>query len=595
MIAATCFAADPASVLQAARVAAGGDAWNGVRALHIHAQLQAGGRSGASDRWEDVRTGRLVKEYRLPPKTGADGFDGVAVWTQPQNGIAYVLGDEDARLGAINDSFRAARAWWFPQRRQATMEDAGIRTEGARTFDLVRMTPEAGRALVLWVDRGTHLIDRVVEQRAEQTSVTRYADYRWVDGLRLPFTISSGDGDSAYDDVETVERIDINPEIADRRFSIPPLPSAPSTAVETVTVPFRLEDNRIFLDVSINGQGPFDAEFDSGGSLVIPPEVLSDLNLAATGHSKQTGGGEGFVTAARGNVATMSIGGAVVMNPGFQSFAWDDEEPRRLLIGLEVLQQFVVHIDFDRLTLTLAPPTSYSYTGTGSVLPFHFQDNQPEIGGSIDGIAAFLTVDTGDNGSLLLTAPFASKYGLEERYRATIPYAGSAAGVTGGVWARVGDVTLNGADGRPLVHVDRPVTRISKQQSGFDAHRYVSANLGIGVLKQFSITFDYTRQRLILEPNHLYGLPDVFDRSGMRLENEGSGWRVMALVPGAAAARAGLRVGDMIVAIDGKTRPQLNRAALKAVLRSPARTFVALRILRESVELKSTLTLGDVL
>jgi C-terminal processing protease CtpA/Prc len=123
----------------------------------------------------------------------------------------------------------------------------------------------------------------------------------------------------------------------------------------------------------------------------------------------------------------------------------------------------------------------------------------------------------------------------------------------------------------------------------------VSANLGIGVLKQFSITFDYTRQRLILEPNHLYGLPDVFDRSGMRLENEGSGWRVMALVPGAAAARAGLRVGDMIVAIDGKTRPQLNRAALKAVLRSPAHTFVELRILRDSVELKSTLTLGDVL
>jgi predicted aspartyl protease len=525
MMAATCFAADPASVLQAARVAAGGDAWNGVRALHIHAQLHAGGRSGASDRWEDVRTGRLVKEYRLPPKTGADGFDGVAVWTQPQNGIAYILGDEDARLGAINDSFRAARAWWFPQRRQATMEDAGMRTEGARTFDLVRMTPEAGRAFVLWVDMGTHL----------------------------------------------------------------------TTAVETVTVPFRLEDNRIFLDVSINGQGPFDAEFDSGGSLVIPPEVLSDLNLAATGHTKQTGGGEGFVSAARGNVATMSIGGAVVMNPGFQSFAWDDEEPRRLLIGLEVLQRFVVHIDFDRLTLTLAPPTSYSYTGTGSVLPFHFQDNQPEIGGSIDGIAASLTVDTGDNGSLLLTAPFASKYGLEERYRATIPYAGSAVGVTGGVWARVGEVTLNGADGRPLVHVDRPVTRISKQQSGFDAHRYVSANLGIGVLKQFSITFDYTRQRLILEPNHLYGLPDVFDRSGMRLENEGLGWRVMALVPGAAAARAGLRVGDMILAIDGKTRPQLNRAALKAVLRSPAHTFVALRILRGSVELKSTLTLGDVL
>ena len=47
--------------------------------------------------------------------------------------------------------------------------------------------------------------------------------------------------------------------------------------------------------------------------------------------------------------------------------------------------------------------------------------------------------------------------------------------------------------------------------------------------------------------------------------------------------------------IVGKTRLQLNRAALKTVLTSPVGTAVALGALCDSVELKSTLTLGEVL
>lgn len=591
----TGFAADPAAILESARLASGGDAWNAVRTLHIRAQLQAGGRTGSTDRWEDLVTGRYVKQYNLPPKRGAEGFDGLNVWTQPTSGVAYLLGDEDARLAAIDDSYRTSRGWWFAQRRPATIQYAGLRTEGHRSFDLVKMTPEAGRALLVWVDRGTHLISRIVEQRAEQTSVTQYSNFHWVGSIRLPFTIRSGDGDSASDDVETVENVETNPAIEDRRFAIPALNIGPASAEAPVTVPFRLEDNRIFVQVLINGQGPFQAEFDSGASLVVPPEVVSALNLGATGQSRQSGGGEGSVSATQGNIATLSIGDAVLTNPEFESFAWDDEQPKRLLIGLEVLQQFVVYIDFDRSTLTLTPPSSYRYSGPGSIIPFHFQDNQPEVSASIDGIAALCTVDTGDNGSLLLIAPFANKYGFAERYHASIPYTGSAVGVTAGVWARVNEVALNGVDGRPLVRVTRSVTRISKQQSGFDADRYVSASLGVGILKQFNLTFDYSRQRIILEPNHLYGQPDLFDRSGMRLESDAAGWKVVALVPDGGAEHAGLRVGDIIVDIDGKGRSQIDRATLKAMMTSPAGTSLEMRVLREGAVSSKKLTLADVL
>ena len=121
----------------------------------------------------------------------------------------------------------------------------------------------------------------------------------------------------------------------------------------------------------------------------------------------------------------------------------------------------------------------------------------------MDGVAGVFTVDTGDSGSLLLIAPFARRYGFAKRYHATIPYGGTAIAATHGVYARAGDVALNGPDGRPVIQVSRPVTRISQQQGGFDANRYVSANIGIGILRQFNVTFDYPRQRIIFERNGL--------------------------------------------------------------------------------------------
>ena len=64
---------------------------------------------------------------------------------------------------------------------------------------------------------------------------------------------------------------------------------------------------------------------------------------------------------------------------------------------------------------------------------------------------------------------------------------------TRGVWARrrVHTVAFDGPDGRAVLSVHEPVTRISLQTSGFDANREVSANIGLGILQQFNLTFDY--------------------------------------------------------------------------------------------------------
>ena len=105
----------------------------------------------------------------------------------------------------------------------------------------------------------------------------------------------------------------------------------------------------------------------------------------------------------------------------------------------------------------------------------HFQDNQPEVHRSVDGIAGLFTIDTGDASSLLLIGPFARRYGLVTLYRADLPYDGKAITATNGVFARrrVGTVAFDGPDGRPVAEAHDPITRISLQHAGFDANREV--------------------------------------------------------------------------------------------------------------------------
>ena len=595
---------DPAAeaLLAEMRSAAGGDRWLTVRGLHAIASMASGGLTARYQRWEDVAGGRYLTQADWPTHRTRDGFDGITSWHLGQSGIAYTLGDVDAALVSADEAFRVSHAWWFPERHAATVVSAGLRADGGRSFDVLTVTPEAGRPFDAWIDHGTHLLARTDEQQAEDRVVTIYSDYRSVGGVMLPFTVRTGDGtDPAYDEVETVGSVEINPVVPDGLYGIPPRP--PSDVVlpagqDSVEIAFRLTaDNRVLVPVSIDGRRTLEAEFDSGGSLIVQPAILAAMGLATVGRSKQTGGGEGATSSANGTLDVVGLGAARIRGLAFHSHVLAPDEPDKAVIGLEVLQRFVVRLDFDRQVMTLTRPEAAVEPTHGAVIPFHFQDNQPEIKGTIDGIAGFFTIDTGDAGSLLLIAPFARRYGLVGRYHADLPYSGKAVTATRGVFARrrVGKVSFDGPDGRALEQAHDPVTRISLQTSGFDANRNVSANIGLGILKQFNLTFDYARQRITLERNHLYGQKDVFNRVGLRLRRQSDVWKVTSVFAGSPAAEAGIRTDDVVSRINGKGPERLDPAALVGLTEGPVGTRLALRVTSDGADRVIVLVLRDIL
>jgi C-terminal processing protease CtpA/Prc len=96
------------------------------------------------------------------------------------------------------------------------------------------------------------------------------------------------------------------------------------------------------------------------------------------------------------------------------------------------------------------------------------------------------------------------------------------------------------------------VIRLSLQKAGLTTSSTMAGLIGPGVLSQFDVTFDYARKRIILEKNSEYGRPDTWDRAGMWLGQQSDHFHVVDVIAGSPAAQAGIKVGDLITAVNGK-------------------------------------------
>ena len=68
---------------------------------------------------------------------------------------------------------------------------------------------------------------------------------------------------------------------------------------------------------------------------------------------------------------------------------------------------------------------------------------------------------------------------------------------------------------------------------------------------------DYGKQVMYLKPNGNANLRDAYDRAGMWLLTDSEGLRVKDVTAGGPAEKAGLKVEDLILAIDGKKATEI--------------------------------------
>jgi hypothetical protein len=557
---------DAQSVLAAAKEASGGGAWDALRSQHSKVAIRAGDVTGAAERWSEIPTGRSRIVYAIGPLAGSAGFDGATAWSQDASGQSSIEATDAARELAVNASYRDRLAFWFPERAPARIAYKERASADGADFDVVRITPEGGRAFELWVNTDTKLIERLVEREAQETRTEVYMDVREVAGVKVPFRVRASRSDGRRDELIVVESMAFNEPLTGVSFAQPAPPSpdfAFPAGKDSVEVPFEVHDGHLFLKVAMNGKGPFRMLLDSGGANVLLPQTVAKLRPEPAGAA--AGGAQDGIGVTR--VDRLEFGGIVVVR---QAFAVVDLDAllRRVeglpdvagVVGYELFRRFPVKLDFERARATFYNPATFRYARTGAKLPIAFRGTRPLVRGRVDGVEGDFVVDTGSRGSLTLTLPFVEANGLVAKYGAKVEVV-SGAGAAGhlrALLARARKLEL------ATIVIDDPLTTLSLQQTGALAGPDQAGNLGHGILRQFNVTLDYAAGAIYLEKNANFGRREAFERAGMWIERSGKGFEVVDVVAGGPASEAGLRPGDVIVAVDGQAAAAMPLAAARA-------------------------------
>ena len=96
-------------------------------------------------------------------------------------------------------------------------------------------------------------------------------------------------------------------------------------------------------------------------------------------------------------------------------------------------------------------------------------------------------------------------------------------------------------------------------------------NVGSGALKRFIVTFDYGGKILYLKRGELSD-PDTghFDRSGMWLNLDSAGLKIVDVTQGGPADVAGLKAGDIVTAIDDQPVGKQSLSDVRSSLKTAA-------------------------
>jgi membrane-associated protease RseP (regulator of RpoE activity) len=132
------------------------------------------------------------------------------------------------------------------------------------------------------------------------------------------------------------------------------------------------------------------------------------------------------------------------------------------------------------------------------------------------------------------------------------------------------------------------VAAVPEASSGALSNATVAGFIGAGILKRFTVTWDYTGKRMVLLPNRTLSEPFETDASGLHLVSPGPQYQIVTIdsvLPGSPAAQAGLEPGDEILAVDEVSGLPLRKVS--EALRK-AGTSVVLTVQRKATILKIT-------
>jgi hypothetical protein len=328
-----------------------------------------------------------------------------------------------------------------------------------------------------------------------------------------------------------------------------------------VDIPFRIVRDMVVIRLTINHKGPYNFILDTGVGLMLitDPSLVDSINVANRRTLKIGSLGEGddfdaYATSALNvgipGLVSYDVSAAILKKDhfGLSNYAGI---PIHGLLGYEFFNNLAVKIDFSDSTLTVSHPKDVRIFRRGSKIPISVENRKPFLQAKVtfpNGTKTNnkLVVDLGAGHPLSLEN-IIEKHGLPEKFIA----ANLGVGLTGPIYgflSRVKEVDVGKYKLKNVI-TSFPETSPNVPKLNRDG------NLGIGILKRFTIIFDYPDSALYVKPTSSLDDPFEHDMSGLEYYSVGDEYNhviVSRVEPGSAADEIGLEKDDEIMSINFK-------------------------------------------
>ncbi len=299
-----------------------------------------------------------------------------------------------------------------------------------------------------------------------------------------------------------------------------------SSGKSSVAVPFELDNNLIYVRVSVNGSRPLSFILDTGAHSMIHVRQARTigLKLKLVGQARGAGATQPDVYLVTEKVS-FSLPGVQLSPRMLVAVSLDaaeacvnefniDEEGRKIgsdrskqsgakrevdgILGKQFFDQFVVEIDYAHRLLNVYDRSSYKYAGSGKEIPLEigeqhiFARAQIKVAGRAPLAGRFL-LDTGSAQAISLMKPFMNENKLlpSTEGMTSLPVCGLGGHEKEKSWIGTLEALQLGE-----FKVAAPVTEFRLADPNTDADGFI----GGAVFRRFKVIFDYSRRRMILEP-----------------------------------------------------------------------------------------------
>jgi hypothetical protein len=333
-----------------------------------------------------------------------------------------------------------------------------------------------------------------------------------------------------------------------------------------VEIPFDVVNNLVIFKLIVNGSDSLNFILDTGvrRSILLDTSSVKPATMQLTYPVSLKGLGQN-----QSITAYLSAGNMMRMHGVRGTNQWicviqqqQNEFSQRMgrkingIIGCDFFMQFIVDLNFDSKIMTLYKPSAKMPRSLRRFhyVPFKFEDEKPVMNVVVvqNNIPySFRTlIDTGLSDAIWAFSFNNSELELPAKNFETIlggGLNGDIQGKAGKIGTLIlGDYSMNGVIAAFPDSASVGDTNLLQGRDG---------SIGNELFRRFHVVIDYQNQRIGLRPGKEFRHPFRYNRSGIDLIAQKPGvpiYQVSEIRKGSPADRAGVRIGDMLIRVQGE-------------------------------------------